>query len=232
MANIINISKKRILMVEDNSEIQEFNKRLLEGKDFIIEAAMNISGAKNIIARNKPDAIVLDIGLPDGSGLEFLRELRHNPKTFKIPVLLLTGYDKNDDIIKGFENGCNDYIPKPYTFNILLVRLKNILQSAEQIPEMITKGRLRLEMTPMAALINDTDMMLSPKEFALLLFLVQHENEVVPMQYLYEQVWRKPMINDAGALKKTISRVRSRLDGSGFTVNAQRGEGYCFEREI
>ena len=222
--------KKSILLVEDNKTLQGFNKHFLEGKDFLVETAMTLKDAKETLSpgRTMPNAIVLDIGMPDGNGLDFLRDLR----TYSdIPVLLLTGLGQSRDIVAGFDSGCNDYLTKPYTPDVLFVRLKCILDRAEKIPEIIKKGAIRLEITPMIAFVNETDANLTPKEFAVLLYLMQREGEILSMDTLYEQVWRQPLNHDKQSLKKTVSRVRSALKNSGFTISTQRNEGYRFEEE-
>lgn len=219
---------KIILLVEDNNRINEDNRRLLENQDFIVLVAKSLSAARELLVERKPDAIVLDVGMPDGSGLYFLRELRETSKT---PVLLLTESGKDKDIELGFKSGCNDYLPKPYSFGVLLARLRNLLKSAEQIPEKVEKGSLTLKTAPMTAYLNGVDLMLSQKEFSLLLLFIQNENHMMSREYLYEQVWGRPMNGDNQALKKVVSRLRSKLINSGFSISADYGEGYHFKQD-
>ena len=223
------MGRKLILLVEDNGQVQNFNARLLAGQGFDVEAAMTLAAARSCTARCRPDAIVLDIGMPDGNGLDFLRELR---KVSKTPVLLLTGYGKNEDVIAGFESGCSDYLTKPYTFGILMARLNNLLQGAEQVPETVTKGPLKMLMIPMTALLDDKDLLLSQKDFSLLLFFIQREGRIMSPEYLYEKVWGKAMIGDNQAVKTAVSRLRSKLTDSGYSISYQRGEGYFFGKVI
>ena len=219
---------KNILLVEDSKQVQDFNKRLLEGRGFAVRIAITLAQAKASVKRNMPDAIILDIGMPDGSGLDFLRELR---QTSKVPVLLLTGYNKDDDIVTGFESGCNDYLPKPYTFGVLLVRLQRLLQSAEQMPETIVKGRLTLKITPMIALLDGKDILLTQKEFALLTLFAQNEDKTMSAEYLYEKVWGQDMMAEERAIRQQISNLREKIEESGYSIANVRGAGYRFERE-
>ena len=221
------IKNKLILLVEDNEDVQDLNKSMLEDEGFIVNTAMTLSEAKTSIEQKKPDLIVLDIGMPDGSGLEFLRKFRKSSKT---PVLLLTGYSKDMDVIKGYENGCNDYLPKPYTFGVLLARLKSLLQSAEQVPECITHDSLHLDVQSGRAFVNGNDLLLAQKEFFLLLLFIQSEGVTMDAEHLYEKVWGQPMNKNNQAIKKTISRLRSSLEDTGYTIVVTRGKGYVFER--
>ena len=217
---------KIILLVEDNNLVNEFNKRLLEKQGFIVEISTTLSSAKKLLKIKNPCAIVLDIGLPDGSGIVFLTELR---KTSQIPVLLLTGNGKNDDIELGFKNGCNDYLPKPYKFGVLLARLNNMIERVEQIPDKIEKGRLTLKTVPMTVYLNGEDLLLSQKEFSLLLLFVQNENLVLSAEYIHEQIWGTALLSEDKVVKVTVSRLRSKIEGSNYNISSRRGQGYIFE---
>jgi len=218
---------KMILLVEDSKKILNFNKRLLEGRGFTVCTAATLAEAREVLETQAPNAIILDIGMPDGSGLDFLRKLR---KTSNIPVLLLTGYGEEKDIIAGFQTGCDDYLPKPYTFEVLHVRLLRLLQTAEQMPETVSRGSLILKLASTEAYVNGVDLLLTPKDFALLRFLIQNENRLMSAKQLYETVWGRPMASDSQALGKAVSRLRQKLKGCGYTVTAEYGTGYCFER--
>jgi DNA-binding response OmpR family regulator len=218
---------KLILLVEDNKKVQAFNKPLFMKRGFSVETAVTLAEAREAMQRQTPDAIILDIGMPDGSGLDFLGELR---RTSNIPVLLLTGYGEDKDIVAGFQTGCDDYLAKPYTFEVLHVRLLRLLQAAEQMPETVSRGSLILRLASREAYVNGVDLLLTPKDFALLQFLVQNENRLMSAKQLYETVWGRPMADDSQALGKAVSRLRQKLKGCGYTVIAEYGTGYCFGR--
>jgi len=218
---------KIVLLVEDNKDVQTFNKALLEQKGFVVKMAFTLNQARLSVANDRPDVIVLDRGMPDGEGLDFLEELRvHGNKT---PVLLLTGFGKDSEVEQGFDAGCDDYLPKPYTFGVLHKRLLRLLKSAEEIPQNITKGRLILKPTSMTALVDGVDLMLSGKDFALLQFFITNENRVLSAEHIYEQVWGQPAVNDVRTVKNQVSVLRKKLENSGFTITSVYGEGYLFE---
>lgn len=222
------MSGKLILLVEDNKKVQNFNRRMLERAGFAVEQAMTLADATAFLARQAPAAMILDIGMPDGSGLDFLRELR---ETSKIPVLLLTGYGEAKDIVKGFQEGCDDYLTKPYTFDVLRVRLERLLQNAEQVPEEISKGAFVLTLTSMIARLNGEDMLLTQKEFTMLLLFLQNEGKTMSAEYIYEKVWGQNMADDVRAVRYQVFNLRKKIEGSGYAIPSVRGGGYRFEPE-
>lgn len=226
---------KTILLIEDDKKVQGFNKRLLAGEGFVIITAMTLSKAREHLAGHGPaggsrlDAIILDIGMPDGNGLDFLRELREQGN--RIPVLLLTGYGEEKDVLLGFQSGCDDYLPKPYTFKVLLARLERLLYRAELLPETVTRGALTLNILAKEAFLNGEDLMLTPKDFTLLQYFVQNEEQTIDKDVVYEKVWGRPMAGDSQALGSAVSRLRKKLNGCGYTISAEYGNGYRFERD-
>ena len=218
--------KKMILSVEDNEQVQSFNKRLLEKRGYSVRCATTLASARELFTSERPNAIILDIGMPDGSGLDFLREVR---QVSKIPVLVLTGYGKDADVMTGFDAGCDDYMAKPYTFDILLVRLERLLKSAAEIPQRLTFGMLVIDVMSGQVFLDGDDLLLTQKEFALLLLFTQHEGKVMSVEYLYEKAWGQPGTDYMRALRNTASRLRKKISGSGYDIVAERGHGYSFE---
>lgn len=218
-----------ILCVEDNPEVQTFNKELLEAKGFTVNLAMTLAEARKETAREMPNLIVLDIHLPDGNGLDFLRELRERSN---IPVIALTNNKKEVDIVTGLASGCDDYLTKPYAFPVLCARIEALMRRAARLPDTVEKGSLKLDIPAGQAFIDGTNLMLKPKEFLLLLYLVQHEDKLIAVEQLYETVWKAPMGDDKSALNTRISALRKSLEdgGCGYTVTASRNKGYCFEK--
>ncbi|MDR2531263.1 MAG: response regulator transcription factor [Oscillospiraceae bacterium] len=223
----MNIKNKLILLTENSEDVRELNRSMLEDDGFAVQTAVTLAEVRASAKQKLPDAIILDIDMPDGNGLDFLRELR---KFSRVPVLLLSGLSEDIYVIKGFESGCNDYLTKPYTSGVLLVRLKNLLQSAEQVPEFIRRGSLFLDIQSGQAFAGGKDLLLTQKEFFLLLLFVQHEEQLINADHLYKKIWGQPMNKDTQAIKKAIHRLRSSLEDSGYTITVTRGKGYTFER--
>jgi len=223
-----NFGSGYLLMVEDEPAVQANNKKILERRGYTVRQAYTLAQAREFIAEEMPRAIVLDIHLPDGLGLDFLKELR---KTSNVPVLMLTAMGTPKDIIRGLELGGDDYLPKPYDLTVFLMRLTALLRRAAIIPEILGIGPIKVDVASSKAFFNNTDMGLSQKELSLLQQFMQQPEEMLSAEYLYEKVWGQKMLEKDNSLKVAISKLRSKLQGSGYTIVASRGEGYCFERE-
>jgi DNA-binding response OmpR family regulator len=220
---------KNILLVEDNRKIQEINQRMLiQCGGYRVSLAGNLAEARERLTEAEPNLIVLDIMLPDGSGLDFLEELRRDTD---IPVLLLTALAEPDDTVKGLRAGGDDYLSKPYDNAELLARIESLLRRTSRPPKTLVKGRLTLNMISGMAFVDGKDLLLSHKEFAVLLLLAQNEGKTVSAEYLYKEAWGLPM-NDNRTLLKHISDLRKKLENETTPceiVNV-RGEGYCFKQ--
>jgi DNA-binding response OmpR family regulator len=220
---------KLILCVEDERRVLENNRKALNDSGYEVLTAENLAEAREYLSKRQPDAIVLDIMLPDGLGLELLTELRSGGS--KIPVLLLTAWDKPADVARGLRLGANDYLSKPFEYEVLLARTEAMFRNVEQMPERLTYGAFTFDITSGQAFMNGADLLLTQKEFAMLVLFMQNVDRVMKAEYIYEKIWGQKMNEDAGAVKHQVSNLRKKLKGSGYTVSSTRGEGYCFERE-
>ena len=216
-----------LLMIEDEPIIQANNKKLLERRGYRVRQAYTLKEAHEIIEEELPKCITLDLQMPDGDGLDFLAELR---KTSNIPVLILTSRGTHQDIIKGLESGGDDYLPKPYDLQVYLARLTTLMRRAAMVPESITVGPLLLDIVASRAYFNGEDLRLQQKEFALLKLFAQRPGQVISSDYLYEKVWGFRTLDAGNSLKVTVSKLRSHLVGSGYTISASKGEGYYLEK--
>jgi DNA-binding response OmpR family regulator len=230
-----------ILLVEDNEQIQRGNERMLKRRGYAVASALTLAEARRRIAEQTPDAIVLDIMLPDGNGLDFMRELRMRKlKTeSSVPILLLTGLTTPEDVVRGLSSGGDDYLAKPYDFNVLVARIEALLRRTGRVPETLTKGALQLDIIASRAYLDGNDLLLSPKEFALLLLMAQNEGRLLSAEYLSEAIWKQPPAADNGAVKTAVSRLRSKLgdskaDGNtdAFTIENDKQEGGYIFRHI
>lgn len=216
-----------ILLVEDNEQVLDGNERMLKRRGYDVMAALTLKDARERMVEATPAAIVLDIMLPDGSGLDFMRELRQESN---IPVLLLTGLTASEDIIQGLSAGGDDYLTKPYDFNVLLARIAALLRRANQPVKVVSKGSLSLDIISNRAYLHGNDLGLSPKEFAVLLLLSENTGRNVSAKYIYESVWKQPYTDENTSLKNIVSRLRGKL-GEHYEISNDRLEDiYILQR--
>jgi len=217
-----------LLLIEDEPSVQENNMKILQRRGYRIRSARTMAEARAILAKEAPRAIILDLHLPDGNGLSFLQELR---KTSDIPVLILTALGTPNDIIRGFDMGSDDYLTKPYDLHVFLIRIEALLRRASAVPEVVVYGGLRLYPASGRALLHGRDMLLSQKEYSLLQQFVQNPGKILGNSFLYKKVWGQNMTEEDKSLKVAISKLRSKLAASSYTVTASRGEGYYLEQK-
>lgn len=223
-----------ILAVEDDADLAQLNARLLRRQGYEVHIAFGAAQARALAREKKPDLIILDIQLPDGNGLSLCEEFRKDTET---AILFLTGMSDTNDKITGLETGGDYYLTKPYDINEFLTVVRNLLRRVEQTREkiaeasVISKGALTLRLNERKAFIGGRDAELTPKEFAILMILVQSEGNELPYDHLYEAVWGMPMNGNPTALRKQISRIKKKLGEDGaqdFAIFNEHGVGYTF----
>lgn len=211
-----------ILLVEDNEALQRNNKEFLEESGgYSVRLAMNLAQARNIIAMDAPDLIVLDIMLPDGNGLDFLRELRQ--RDADIPVLLLTALSESSDEVRGIREGGDDYIAKPFDRDVLLARIDKLLSKKKEVEkrlceavkqaksDIVKYGVLRVNYATHRVLLNGEDINLRQKEFLLLTYFLKNIGKKITAEELYEAVWGQDAAGSVGAVTVCIHDLRKKL---------------------
>jgi len=222
-----------LLLVEDEPTLQIMNTELLKENGYSVRQAYTIAEAWETLKNKQPRGIILDIQLPDGNGLDFLRELR---KMSSVPVLILTTMNTAEDIVRGLKTGSDEYLTKPYNKDIFLASVESLLRRAETIPEVLEYGSFKLYPCAAVALLDGEDMALSQKEFSILQLMVQqillqHTEEVLSAEHLYEKVWMQEMVDNKNSLKQAIRKLREKISGSMYTVTNIRGRGYYLEKK-
>ena len=223
-----------ILIIEDDADLAQLNARVLKRQKYNVIIAHTVNAAKLVVSANRPDLIVLDIGLPDGDGLSLCREIRKDTDT---PVIFLTGKTETKDIIAGLNTGGDYYLTKPYNKDEFLAVVQRLLYKSEQMrttiaeASVIRRGTLTLRLDERKAYVNKRDAELSLKEFNVLLILVQNEEKEVTYEQIYENVWGSTMQGDSSALRQQISRIKKKLDEENavdFAIFNDHGRGYTF----
>jgi len=219
----------KILLIEDDKNLQDINKELLEEQGHTVFIAMRLSEAREKFAAEIPDLIVLDVMLPDGTGFDYLAEIR---QTSRVPVIMLTAMGEMENLEQGYNTGADDYMTKPYKRQELAWKVKALLKRTEQTPETIKRGLLTLKPTSSEAFVDGVDLSLTPNDFNLLQFFVDHEDRAMNAEVVYKCVWGQLMNNDNRAIKVAISRLRTKLEGSGYTILFNKDKNcYCFEKQ-
>jgi DNA-binding response OmpR family regulator len=222
--------KAKVLLVEDNRQLNDANRRYLELSGYEVETAYFIAEARGKLFVFEPDVILLDVMLPDGDGVEFCKEIYGKTAAM---IIFLTAKAAEEDTVRGINAGGHVYLTKPYSPKVMLtyveraVRLKKA--SSEKFPEYITLGKLAMNLPSVIALWDGVDLLLSVKEFAILLLLVQNHGKVLSAQTLYETVWKAPLINDKNTLWRHISSLKQKLinlAGDKVEIVSERGAGY------
>lgn len=217
---------KKILLVEDNIDILKANKRMLELNGFYVIASMNIEDAEKQLNNNIPDVIVLDILLPDGSGLELCKHIRE--QLSDIPILFLSALDENSDIIAGLRAGGDDYLAKPYAYEVLLTRIETLIRRSERTQTIIL-GAYKIDNVLQKVYKNEEDLMLKPREFALMRIFIENIGEYIQSDILYEKVWGECVTDDIRTVYTHISLLRKKLEmgeDSELMIELKRGKGY------
>ncbi|MDR1193078.1 MAG: response regulator transcription factor [Peptococcaceae bacterium] len=225
--------KNLILLVEDNKHLNEINRRNLRSAGYEVLTALSLARARECLRDHSPDVILLDVFLPDGSGMDFCREIRGRTSAH---ILFLTSLDEHNEKIKGLDMGGDDYITKPYRLDELLSRVGAAIRrrgmgEANPAAETVKRGALTLNIVLKRAYLGEADMSLAPKEFELLYLFAKNEGKILTADAIYKAVWVQPGIGDANALRVAVSRLRKKLgseENGGFIIESVRNEGYLF----
>ena len=217
-----------ILVIEDEKEIRDLVRYNLEREGFkVAVAADGEEGLQRLFAA-RPDALVLDLMLPGRSGLEVLREVRGEPSTRDLPVIVLTARSAEMDKLLGFEHGADDYLTKPFGPRELVARLRALLRRARPTREegIIVAGELRVDTAAREAAFRARNLTLTPREFDLLAFLAQRPGRVMSREELLRKVWGYDYVGETRTVDVHIRRLRAKLGPRQKLIETVTGAGY------
>ena len=223
----------RILLVEDDAVLQEVIRRSLEDAGGRVDSAPTLAAACHLWQVQSFDAILLDLNLPDGSGLVALREAR--ARGDRTPVLVLTARNRTDERIAGLDAGADDYLGKPFELGELAARLRALMRRARGVEVVTEVGAMRLDRAAGRFYVGAGDdareMELPAREYAVLVELMTPPGRVVSKRALSEKLSSFNEYLGDNALEAFVSRLRKKLVGSGSTIRTLRGLGYLIEAE-
>lgn len=208
-----------ILLIEDNEAIIKGLEYTFKQNNFILTCKSDLKSAKEYLIENKPNIIILDIGLPDGDGYNFYK---NNIKGKKIPTIFLTANDDEDSIVACLEDGADDYITKPFSTRELVARINKILSKNNNI---ITVKDITFDLDKMEVYKNNQKINLTSLELKILGLLFENINKVVTRNYIIENIW-KWTGNDVNDNTVTVylKRIREKLDSD--IIITLKGIGY------
>jgi DNA-binding response OmpR family regulator len=200
-----------ILIVEDDKILNKGLAFSMKQNGYEVMSLFNSREANKTLLENKIDLIILDINLPDKSGLDLCTDIRKNSDT---PILFLTANDTEQDIIKGFQAGCDDYISKPFSIEVLKQRISAVLRRSEVKEENIYKsGTFKINFDKMEVTKESEIIKLTPKEYKLLELLVKNTGKVLKRETILEKLWDvNGEFVDANSLSVTVKRLRQKIE--------------------
>lgn len=226
--------KKRILIIEDERHILHFLQRGLAYKGFEVLTATTGEKALAMVSSCEPDLVLLDILLPDFSGIEVCRSLR-STEWDTLPILMLTAKDTRTDKVLGLESGADDYITKPFDFEELVARIRAALRRVERIQHLSENfeiGDLVIDTAVQGVWRSGKQIALTKREYDLLEFLAQNAGHVLTKGRIFERIWGYD--NEAGleVIKVYINTLRTKLNAGGKAdlIYALRGVGYMLKK--
>ena len=225
-------TKVRVLVVDDESNLTELLSMALRYEGWEIKSAGTGSSAVRIAKEFKPDAVVLDMMLPDFDGMEVLRRFRDDDPT--LPVLFLTARDSVEDRIAGLTAGGDDYVTKPFSLEEVVARVRALLRRSVQLTEpsspTLVVGDLSLDEDSHEVIRGGVEISLTATEFELLRYLMRNPKRVLSKAQILDRVWHYDFGGQANVVELYISYLRKKIDaGRTPMIHTMRGAGYVLK---
>ena len=225
----------KILVIEDEPDIRSTLEYNLVKDGFDVVGVGSLGDARAAISMSSFSMILLDLMLPDGSGLDLCREMKGNSDLSNIPIIILTAKDDEVDKVVGFELGADDYVTKPFSVRELILRIKAVLKRGDASKAELVEierqfGDLTIDVDSHEVFVNDEQVTLTALEFRLLRQLVDRRGRVQSRDQLLSDVWGYSSDVTTRTVDTHIKRLREKLGSMGKYVQTIRGVGYKFSR--
>lgn len=222
----------KILLVEDDLDICEVIRNYFENKGTSV-TVVNSGGEAFDIIRSGLEGyalVLLDIMLPETDGFTLCRQLRMRSD---IPVIFITARGREEDILSGYDLGCDDYIVKPFLLSVLYSKCEALVRRAvsSDIKHTLTCGKISLDTRTLRCFADGAEIELPPKEFAILRYLLEHESWVVTRDTLLDKVWGYDYFGSDRVVDNHIKKLRKALGGAGAQIKTLVGRGYKLTKE-
>ena len=221
---------KSILVVEDDANIQELIVEFLRAEDYNVDYASDGLEGVQLFKKNDYDLIILDIMMPNLDGYSVCKMIR---KTSSVPIIFLTALNQENDEVKGFELECDDYITKPFSFNLLIKRVEAVLRRSNTTAESndyLSFGKLRLDLNTYTVNVDGNTVELTLKEFNILKSLIEKYPQVITRESLLDSIWGYDYYGDTRIVDAHIKNIRKKIELP--YIKTVKGIGYTLEKDI
>lgn len=218
---------QRVLVIDDDPSVTSVLKRGLSYEGFAVDTANSGAEGLTLAREHAPDVVVLDVMMPGLDGLAVLQRLRAADPL--LPVLLLTARDAPADQVRGLEQGADDYVVKPFTFEVLLARIRALLRRREaERPAVLRFADLSLDTGTRLARRGEREIALTTTEYDLLRQFLAHPKRVLPKEFLMDRVWGYDFGGNSNILEVYVKQLRQKLEAAGEPrlIHTLRGAGY------
>ena len=217
-----------IFVVEDDSGVRELELYALRQAGYLAEGFETPAEFRQALEKTTPDCVLLDVMLPNEDGLSLLRFLRHDARTRRVPVILVTARDAEMDKVNGLDSGADDYLTKPFGVMELLARVRALLRRTQEksAPETMTLGGITLDRDSHRVTANGQEISLTHMEFELLAFLMAHAGKAVTREVLLDDVWGIAYAGDTRTIDVHVRTLRQKLGDCGRQIATIRNVGY------
>jgi len=224
----------KILIIEDEPDIRKNLEYNLSREGYSVLTAASIAEAEQLVYSNNLSLILLDLMLPDGSGLDLCKKMKSDPDVQNLPIIILTAKDDEVDKVVGFELGADDYVTKPFSVRELILRIKAVLKRGDNKKDIVEIDRqfgdLKIDIDSHEVYVDGDLVNLTALEFKLLIQLVDRRGRVQSREQLLADVWGYSAEVTTRTVDTHIKRLREKLGSMGKYVQTIRGVGYKFSR--
>jgi len=219
----------RILLVEDEEGVANFIKKGLVEEHYAVDLAVDGEEGRALVLANQYDLIILDIMIPGMNGIELCKEIRQ--KKIQTPVLMLTAKDSVKDKVAGLDSGADDYLTKPFSFEEFIARIRALLRRRQDALVELRHKDLRIDVLSHRVFSGENEVVLRPKEYAILVYLVRNQGRVLSRTQIIENVWGYDFNPNTNIVDVHIKSLREKIGEfvSPDFIRSVRGTGYMVE---
>ena len=219
-----------IYIVEDDRDIREIETIALKNSGYTVQSFETAKEFYRRIEERVPDLVLLDVMLPDESGYDIVKKIRKTPTTKKLPVIMVTAKTQEIDMIKGLDDGADDYIKKPFSIMELISRVKALLRrTSSEDTKVLTLDELRIEHERHVVYVGEKVIELTFKEYELLRLLVSNVGVVMSRENIMIHVWGTDFEGESRTVDMHIKTLRQKLGDMGGRIRTIRNVGYVIE---